>query len=647
MNAPYAPQPGSPVAPNQMPAVQSQQGMTAPPPAPRTHDVTVVSTKKLAQARVLGVPPEEFGIERGARDIRTCNYCFHDVVTKSKADLIDEGYDKEQVMSLEPYVGNTDIETISRDTVQEHFFAPDSADDASQLVKITEHYIRIDYEGTGRPCMHQVVTGGQRMTILLKDKKPAITKFDDVPFAAVTPVPIPHRFFGRSIADLVMDIQREKTALKRGALDNLYLHNNPRVEVAEANAGPNTLDDLLVSRPGGVVRTKSPGGLNWQVVPDITGSIYPMLEYLDQTREMRTGVTKQGQGVDANALQNQTATAVNQVFTMAQARMKLIARIIAETGVKDLFMLLHATVRKHGQQAQTVRLRNKWVAVDPRNWKTRNDLTINVGLGTGGKDQQFAKVMAIANSQKELLAGGKGHMVPDDKLFNTASELVKLSGYKNPDRFFADPMEKDQNCQLVNPPQPPPPDPKLQLEQAKTQSGIAIEQAKAQREAQNTQAAAQRDAQKAQLDLFQQKIKGENEIQMGREKLALEKEMALLDAALKERQDARAHEAHLLEMAHKREQHAQTIQGKQLDHKAKYAETYPDHATADQVNQTAAHVTALHGALAEHAKALEAAANAPVEIIRDPKTGRAAAIKRGSKTMTVHRGKDGRPEKLQ
>src|SRR5437868_8640041 len=99
-----------------------------------------------------------------------------------------------------------------------------------------------------------------------------------MPFAATTPVPMTHRFFGRSIADLVMPAQREKTALKRGALDNIYLHNNPRVEIAESHAGPNTIDDLLVSRPGGAVRTKLPGGLAWQVVPDITGSIYPMMQ---------------------------------------------------------------------------------------------------------------------------------------------------------------------------------------------------------------------------------------------------------------------------------------------------------------------------------------------------------------------------------
>ena len=205
--------------------------------------------------------------------------------------MIAEGFDAEQIKSLGDYAGDTNVETLARDTADEHFgTSAGGVNSAARLVRITEHYVRMDYEGDGRPCLYQVITGGDQGEILRKDGRDCITPFDAMPFAATTPVPMTHRFFGRSIADLVMPLQREKTALKRGALDNLYLHNNPRVEVSEANAGPNTLDDLLVSRPGGVVRTKTPGGLNWQVVPDITSSIYPMMQYLDAELETRTGL---------------------------------------------------------------------------------------------------------------------------------------------------------------------------------------------------------------------------------------------------------------------------------------------------------------------------------------------------------------------
>src|SRR5229473_1245544 len=440
----------------------------APPIAARvSHDVSIVTTRKLAQAKVMGVPPEEFGIDRGARNIRDCNYCFHEVVAKTEAQLIAEGFDEEQIKSLGDYTGNAEIETLARDTADEHFSTTaGGVNSAACLVRITEHYVRLDYDGNGRPCLYQVMTGGDQGEILRKDGRECITPFDAIPFATTTPVPITHRFFGRSIADLVMPLQREKTALKRGALDNLYLHNNPRVEVAESNAGPNTLDDLLVSRSGGVVRTKTAGGLNWQVVPDITTSIYPMLQYLDAELETRTGLAKQTQGIDADALQNQSATAVAQVFSASQMRIKLIARIMAE-GVRDIFALLHGTIRKHGQQLETVRLRNAWINVDPRGWKTRDDMTINVGMGSGGKAQQFAQTMAIANVQKELVTAGKINFGSDRELYNTAAELTRIMGHKNPDRFFSDPTAiNPQTGQLLNPPPAPPappPDPKLMI----------------------------------------------------------------------------------------------------------------------------------------------------------------------------------------
>jgi len=543
---------------------------TMAPPAPVMHDVTIITTKKLAQARVMGVPPEEFGIERGARNIRDCNYCFHEIVTKTVSQLVEEGFDEDQVNNLEDYTGNNEVETLSRDTVAEHFNTVSaSSNKAARFVKVTEHYIRMDYEGNGRACLYQVVTAGTQGEILKRDGKPAITPFDAIPFAATTPVPQPHRFFGRSIADLVMDIQRIKTALVRGMLDNLYLHNNPRVEVAEANAGPNTLDDLLVSRPGGVVRTKNPGGLNWQVVPDITASVYPALQYMDATRETRTGLSNQSQGIDANALQNQSATAVAQVFSASQMRTKLIARIMAE-GVRDIFSLLHGTIRKHGSKAQTVRLRNKWVDVDPRAWKTRDDMTINVGLGTGGKAQQFAQTMALANVQKEMIAGGKVNLVGDRELYNTAAELTKIMGHKNPDKFFNDPEAKDpQTGQLLHPPVQPPPDPKVMAIQAQAQNDQQELALKAQLDKQKAQDAAQLAQFKAEIDA---KLK------------IIDAHMKALEMERKAQTDHQAHQAKIAEtvvgvvadahkhdmaIAHEQQVHDQKLEQADTAHQAK------------------------------------------------------------------------------
>ena len=477
----------------------------APPEAAnytkQLHDVTATKSKTVGEAKVLGVPPEEFGIEPNARSIKDSNYCFHKVI-KSQAELIDQGFDKTQLETLPTYAAITNTEEISRSSVDEtNLMATEDINRSARPIEITEHYVRMDYSGDGA-CLYRVTTGGEGDEILRRDGADDIIKFDEMPFAAMTPIIITHRFFGRSIADLVMDIQKIKTALKRALLDNAYLANNPRVEVAESFASDTTLDDLLVSRQGGIIRTRQPGGINWQVVPTIGNQVFPLLEYEDMQREMRTGVTKQGQGLDANALQNQSATAVNQAFSMAQSRMRLIARVFAETGVKDLFLLLHGIIRKHGQQQQTVRLRNQWVNIDPRQWRKRDDMTVKVGLGTGDKAQQMAMMTVIMNMQKDAIAGGFTNLVNPQTLFNTAKRVTTITGEKDTESFFTDPSKQ--------PPLQPRPDPKMMELQMKAD----IEKVQ------------------AQADITTQNAKTQAEIALAQQKFQLERELALINAQL-------------------------------------------------------------------------------------------------------------------
>lgn len=521
MQAGQANAPQQPQAPNAQPGLQPPMGMQPMmPPPPMLHDVVVVMKKTYAQAKVLGVPPEEFGIERGARNIRDCNYCFHKLTDKTVAQLITQGYDEDQVKRLPTYRAWTNAEEINRDTVDESATAgSEELNDSARTVEIVEHYVRMDYKGNGKPCLYRVTTGGSggEGVILKRDGKADIIEFDAIPFSAITPIIVTHRFFGRSVADLVMDIQRIKTALLRGLLDNTYMVNNPRTEISESHASDNTLDDLLVSRPNGIVRTKAPGGLNVLQTPSIAATVYPALEYFDATREWRTGVTRQGQGIDANALQNQSATAVNQAFTAAQARIRLIARIFAETGIRDLFWLLHATIKKHGDKQQIVRLRNQWVPVDPREWKSRDDLTVSVGLGTGSKAERVQHLVQIASMQKDALINGLTNLVTPENLYNTAKEISKLLGAPDTDTFFTDPKT-----------QPPPqqkPDPKLQEIQLK-----------AQLEQQALQAKSQIEQQKIQTDAAHQQMKTQADIALAERKAQLQEQMMMLDAQIKREQ---------------------------------------------------------------------------------------------------------------
>jgi hypothetical protein len=318
---------------------------------------------------------------------------------------------------------------------------------------------------------------------------------------------------------------------------------NPRPEVAEALATEQTLDDLLVMRPGQPIRVKQPGGINWQEVPFVGGSILPVIQFMDTTREWRTGVSRQSQGVDPNALQNQVATIANQMQSASDAKVKLIARIFAETGIKDLFVLLHAEIRENGDQEQIVRLRNQWVPVDPTEWRERQDMTVNVGLGTGSKEQELAKLQLLIQAQTQAIAVG---LVSKQNLYNAARELVRLSGRKDPDTYFVNPSAPPDPNNPNAAPIPPPADPqaaqaqqdmatnqqKFQLEQQKAAADQAREAAQAQSEIAVANQKFELEKAGKMLDAQHQREKHEQEMERGRQQMAI----AMLKAQQRQQQ---------------------------------------------------------------------------------------------------------------
>ncbi|HEX2113492.1 MAG TPA: hypothetical protein VHM01_03725, partial [Alphaproteobacteria bacterium] len=420
--------------------------------APQLHDAVVIRRKPYGCVRVVAVPPEEFLISKRARSIEEARYCAHKV-KRSVSELIAAGYPRDVVENLPAGTSSATDEAQARATVDDND-EEDGFDTnrAMRLVEVTEHYIRVDWDGDGIAELRKVTTAGSGAEIL--DNEP----IDMMPFAGITPILMSHRFWGRSVADLVMDIQRIKTALIRALLDNAYFANNQRMEVSESHANDHTLDDLLTNRPGGIVRTKMPGGLLPIPTNPIGGHIFPVLEYMDTTREVRTGVTRLAVGPDPNTLNpySTTATGANLLANAAQQRIRLIARTFAETGIKDLFVGIHALILKHGKAARIVRLRDQWVTVDPRAWKTRKDMTVLVGLGTGTRDQVQNYLTTILQMQiraLEMQGGAAGPLVTLSNIYNTLRKLTENAGFTSADPFFTAPGAA---MPQAGPPQPDP-----------------------------------------------------------------------------------------------------------------------------------------------------------------------------------------------
>lgn len=377
----------------------------------------------------------------------------------------------------------------------------EETDPSMRRVLVRETWMRVDFNGDGRAELRHVIVVGK--TVLHNEET------DHVPLVALCPAPLSHRHYGLSMADAVMDLQRIQTALMRGALDNQYLANNGRYAVDENNVN---LDDMLDSRPGGIVRvTGQPGAAILPLTHSTTGQVaLPMLEYVDRIGQKRTGVNEQTQGLDPNAL-NKTATGAQILMSAAQQRIKFIARIFAETGVKALFQLVHQLTLQHSRQAELVRLRGEWVPVDPRTWVKRNDLQISMNLGLGDRAQQLAFLLSVRQMQMEGLQIGVAN---PGNVFNTQARMMRAAGYKDVTEFFQDPRQM--------PPQQPPPDPvqvQIQLEQARAQAQaqaqMAIEQMRQQADAQKFQAEQQFKAQAeaAKLQADQMRKQAELEVQ--------------------------------------------------------------------------------------------------------------------------------------
>lgn len=564
------------------------------PPVPKWHDVKIRRKRKIERCIVSNVPPEEFGVSRFARDIKNCPYCFHDVI-KTQADLVRDGFDPDQIDGLMGYNIEALPEALARDTVMERT-GSESGDIGlnkwAREIRITEHYCVLDYEGDGNASLYKVTTAGSPQ-VILRRKVGQTNKFsEDIvklsgppPFACITPNIITHRFYGRSIADMVMDIMRIKTVLLRGALDCVYLRNNPRLEIPESHASDQTVDDAISDRIGGIIRTKMPGGIDWHESPDVIPGVLPMIQYMDTLREWRTGMVRQGQGVDGNALQNQVATIANQMEDASQKKIVLIARIFAETGIKDLFQILHNTLRRHGTQVQTVRLRSKWVPIDPRQWKLRDTMTTEVGLGPNEQAIDFANLNLLIAAQTKAVQIG---MVSKRNFWNTAAELVQaVRPGHDPSRYFTDPgapvVPDPNNPQQPDPadrPIQPPSDPKqlqAQVAQQKAQGDVSIAQQKLQHDAAMKMADAQMKKEQTQASIITEQTKAQNQAMLDSMQAKFDQQLEALKAmtqihvtdAQQAADLASATMAHNQKLQQQSELHQQKTQHNQQMHEAK------------------------------------------------------------------------------
>jgi hypothetical protein len=484
-------------------------GMDGQPVVMRSHNVKVSKKNQSGSVKIENVPPEEFLISKRARDIETAPFVAHRTLM-TRSDLVAMGFDAEQVDTIP---SSNDLtfsqERISRFDQSEQ---PDaqSMDESMEEVEVFECYVRADMDDDGIAELRRVVYAG---TEILLDEET-----DYIPFYSICPIPIPHKFFGNSLADRAMDIQLQKSTITRQMLDNLYLTNNARMGVVE---GQVNLDDMLSVTPGGVVRIKNPNAIVPLTVPAVANQAFPMLEYLDSVQSKRTGISDMQQGLNPDILQNVTAAAIAATMSASSGKIELIARIFAETGVKGLFKGILHLVTKYQDKPRIIRMRGKYVEIDPRSWSNQYDLSISVGLGTGNKQEQMAMLQMVMSKQEQIIQqyGAANPLVTVGQYRTTLSKFIEAAGFSDTSQFFKE-ITPEMDQQLSNPPpqQQQQPDPAVQAMIQQSQAQIQIAQQKA-------MADVEANKQKAIADIQLAREKASAEIQLAREKAAAELEL--------------------------------------------------------------------------------------------------------------------------
>lgn len=394
-------------------------------------------------ARVEAVPPEERLIDRKARSIQDSDFYGHRrIVTVS--DLVAMGFSYEQVSQLggvEELETNEEVVERYDNQVYQRTVIP--TDPSQREVELVEGYVKADLDADGVAELYKVCVGGVSRTILLyEDGSQAIELVDEIPFAEICPDPEPHLATGHAIAEQVVEIQTIKTNLLRGTLDSLSRSIFPREEVVEMQVN---MDDVLNPEIGAVIRAKAPGMVREITTPFMGRECLPVMEYMDQIKADRTGISDATQGLNPDALQSSTAAAVDATVSASQSQLEMVARIFAQTGITRLFKGLLKMVTTHQDQARTVRMNDNWVPVDPRAWNAGMDACVTTALGRGTDSQKMAMLNMVAERQQAAIAemGPVNQLCTMAEYRATLAEMVTLAGYYNPDKFFL-PVEQQQ-----------------------------------------------------------------------------------------------------------------------------------------------------------------------------------------------------------
>ena len=486
--------------------------MTGQPIAPATYSAKVAMTSARGEIKIQSIAPEDFFVDRDAVSLDDCYVCGH-VSDGRVGDLVAMGFDFDEVFKLSG-VGDgavDDEEDFARRGFDGDQDGEDSTDPSMRKVQITEAYMKMDIEGTGIPRLYKFLCVGTDYKVLDKEL------CDYNPFAVFEVDPEPHTFFGRSLVDIITDDQDAATSLMRGLLDNISMLNNPRLVI---NENAVELDDAMNNEIGALIRATDINQVRELTVGASSQMALPALQFFDEAIRAKTGVSGAAMGLDADALQSQTATGVNAAVQAATAVSELIARTLAEGGMKQLFKTIAQIARQNPNPEEMMRIDGQFIPVDPRSWGVDMDMETTVGIGNNKHEERIMMLQMMQQQQMQVFGqyGPQNGLVTLTNIRNTAADLMVLGGLPNVDRYLQ-PMNAQIEQQMMQ-----------AQAQAAQQQGAQSDpnQAFLQAEQMKAQTRAQVDMQKATMEHQRKLMEMASSDDLSRDKMAQD---LLVDAA--------------------------------------------------------------------------------------------------------------------
>ena len=484
------------------------------------YNVNCKRTQQNGKIKIECIAPDDMRINRMHNSVCLKNARFiAQAMTMTRSDLIEAGFDKEIVESLPTESEEFRESKNYRFSMQGENIAPyggNSKDPSQYTYDVSECYMRMDLDGDGIAERVKITVAGFDNPTHVLD----IEEVEEWPFISATAILMSHKLFGLSVYDRLKEIQEQKTAIWRNILDNMYLKNNQRTIAVE---GMVNLDDLLVSRPGGIIRAKRTDAVAPYVTPDLGSDVYRMVDYLDQVRAGRVGVSPEGSIADQSIGDAVGSEGVERLLTQKEELVGLMVRVFAETGIKPLMCMIRKLLMQHIDATMDYEYHDEWVQVAPKNWIQRKRTTVRVGTGSGNRQQQASALTVVLGYQEKLLANPGQALVTEANVFTALDDLAKVSGMPGAGAYFLDPDSPagKENKQKVDANMQKQQQKELQEAQMLAQTNAKIaeaEQGKAQAALANVKLTAENKQLQMQLDAV--KNNSESEIKQLQQQLA-------------------------------------------------------------------------------------------------------------------------------